>query len=82
MHQTMSAPAVRGATFDFEGQPMTVAQIHQIVPAVSKATLRFHLAAGRNTREAILNFNPAAGRARAGRRSKEIYQARIAAGGW
>lgn len=38
-----------GQTFDFEGEMLTIAQIRQRVQIVSDASLRAHLAAGRNT---------------------------------
>lgn len=47
-----------GQTFDFEGEMLTIAQIRQRVQIVSDASLRAHLAAGRNTASAILSHVP------------------------
>ena len=60
-----SAP--RGAAYEFEGQMLTIAQIHAIVPAISHSCIRNHLKNGRNTRHAMLNFSVAAVSARGGR---------------
>jgi hypothetical protein len=44
--------------FAFEGEQLTVAEIRTRVPALSDSSIRKHLAAGRNTRAAMLNFDP------------------------
>lgn len=51
--------------FMFEGESLTASQIRQRVPILSDATIRAHLAAGRNTASAMLTFDGAA-RSRAG----------------
>lgn len=50
----------------FEGEQLTVQQIHQRVPVLSERTIRDHLAAGRRTRTAMLCFDPIAAAAREG----------------
>lgn len=47
-----------GAVHEFEGEQLTVAEIHERVPALSKDTIRKHLAKGRRTRTAMLSYNP------------------------
>lgn len=42
-------------TYQFEGEYLTVRQIAERVPALSESTIRKHLAAGRNTRQAMLS---------------------------
>lgn len=48
----------------FEGEQLTVQQIHQRVPVLSERTIRDHLAAGRRTRTAMLCFDPIAAASR------------------
>lgn len=60
----------------FEGEQLTVQQIHQRVPALSQRTIRDHLAAGRRTRTAMLSFDPAAAAARGGRMTQRLLRAR------
>lgn len=55
------------ATFEFEGEQLTVTQIRARVPALGDATIRRYLAAGRNTRAAMLGVSVSAGRAASGR---------------
>lgn len=43
---------------EFEGEQLTVAEIHERVPALSRDTIRKHLAKGRRTRTAMLSYNP------------------------
>lgn len=40
--------------YEFEGQKMTIAEVHAIVPVMTPKNLAVHLKAGRNTRQAIL----------------------------
>lgn len=65
---------------DFEGEQLTVRQIHLRVPALSERTIRDHLAAGRRTRTAMLAFDPIAAAARGGRMTQRLLRARIDAG--
>lgn len=44
--------------FEFEGEMLTIAQIRQRVPILNDASLRAHIAAGRNTTQAILTHVP------------------------
>lgn len=60
----------RARVYEFEGEQLTVAQIRQRVPALSADTIRNHLAAGRNTRQAMLAFDPAAALRLGGRRGR------------
>lgn len=53
------------ATYLFEGERLTVAEIHQRVPAISDTTIRRHLSEVRCTKQAMLNFDVRA-RCRAG----------------
>ena len=62
---------MRSITYPFEGEQLTVAQIHALVPALSPSCIRNHLAAGRNTRQAMLSFNSAAASVRGGRRTAQ-----------
>lgn len=64
----------------FEGEQLTVQQIHQRVPVLSPRTIRDHLAAGRRTRVAMLCFDPIAAAARGGRMTQRILRARSTAG--
>ncbi len=63
----------------FEGEQLTVRQIHQRVPVLSERTIRDHLAAGRRTRTAMLCFDPIAAAARGGRITQRILRARSTA---
>lgn len=42
----------------FEGEELTVSQIRQRVPALSDQSIRSHLAAGRNSTQAMLSHFP------------------------
>jgi len=64
----------------FEGEQLTVQQIHQGVPVLSERTIRDPLAAGRRTRSAMLSFDPIAAAARGGRITQRILRARSTAG--
>ncbi len=59
----------RATRWMFEGEELTVAQIRQRVPILSDRTIRKHLAAGRDTRQAMLNFDISAASARGGRKA-------------
>ena len=63
----------------FEGEQLTVQQIHQRVPILSERTIRDHLAAGRRTRSAMLCFDPIAAAARGGRITQHMLRARSVA---
>ena len=43
-------------THTFNGEQMTVAQIRAIVPCLRSDTILNHLKAGRNTKDAMLNY--------------------------
>jgi hypothetical protein len=43
--------------YEFEGEMLTVAEIQKRVPRLTDPAIRKHLAAGRNTQQAILNHN-------------------------
>lgn len=60
----------------FEGEQLTVQQIHQRVPVLSQRTIRDHLAAGRRTSTAMLCFDPIAAAERGGRITQRILRAR------
>lgn len=62
----------------FEGEQLTVQQIHQRVPVLSPRTIRDHLAAGRRTSTAMLCFDPIAAAARGGRMTQRTLRARAA----
>jgi hypothetical protein len=49
---------VKPRLFDFEGEQLSAAEIQRRVPAISETSVRQHLAAGRNTREAMLTYRP------------------------
>lgn len=59
----------RAARWMFEGEELTVAQIRQRVPILSERTIRKHLARGRNTTSAMMNFDISAASARGGRKA-------------
>ena len=44
------------ATFEFEGEQLTVAQIRERVPILTDHCIRDHLKAGRNTVQAMLSY--------------------------
>lgn len=44
--------------YTFNGQPMTTAQIRAIVPCFRPDAILKHLKAGRNTKDAMLNYVP------------------------
>jgi hypothetical protein len=43
---------------DFEGELLTIAEIRNRVPVISEQSIREHLAAGRNSRQAMLCYRP------------------------
>lgn len=45
-------------TYTFDGQELTTAQIRAIVPCFRPDAILKHLAAGRNTKDAMLNYVP------------------------
>lgn len=64
----------------FDGEQLTVQQIHQRVPVLSQRTIRDHLSAGRRTSTAMLCFDPVAAAARGGRITQRILRARSSTG--
>jgi len=56
------------AKFLFEGEMRTVKEIQAIVPCMCDGTIRRHLRAGRNTRQALLAFDVGAAKSRNGRK--------------
>jgi len=64
----------------FDGEQLTVQQIHQRVPVLSQRTIRDHLSAGRRTSTAMLCFDPIAAAARGGRITQRILRARSSTG--
>lgn len=63
--------------YEFEGQMLTVVEIHAIVPAISEPAIVQHLKAGRVTRQQMLTFNPRAAMSAGGRRGKAIAGGRL-----
>lgn len=59
----------RATRYNFEGEQLTVTEIRQRVPALADTTIRRHLAAGRNTRQAMLTFDSSKGIATSGRKA-------------
>lgn len=55
--------------YEFEGELLTVSEIAERVPVLSRRAIRKHVQAGRNTRMAMLAFNPAVKRSAGGRRA-------------
>lgn len=64
--------------YTFDGQPMTLAEIRQRVPVISEATIRDHLRAGRNTKQAMLGFSQTEALRQAGKKSARTNRSR----GW
>lgn len=60
---------------DFEGEQLTVAEIMQRVPALADSTIRRHLAAGRNTRVAMLSFDQSRTNSANGRKAAKRFVA-------
>jgi hypothetical protein len=62
MSDTKSAagakPASSAKRFPFEGEELTVSEIRKRVPALSDQSIRSHLAAGRNSAQAMLTHFP------------------------
>jgi hypothetical protein len=50
-------------TFQFDGAMRTIAEIRAIVPCLGVSTIKAHLAAGRNTKQAMLTHDSSRGRA-------------------
>lgn len=65
-------------TYTFDGQLMTLAEIRQRVPVISEATIRDHLRAGRNTKQAMLSFSQTEALRQAGKKSAKTNRSR----GW
>lgn len=61
-------------THEFEGQQLTVRQIQEIVPACTEGAIRGHLKAGRNTRDAMLNWSPLEAARRSGRKGAKAAE--------
>lgn len=64
--------------YTFDGHPMTLAEIRQRVPVISEATIRDHLRAGRNTRQAMLSYSQVEAFRQAGKKSARVGRSR----GW
>lgn len=62
--------------FNFDGEDLTVKQIHARVPALSLQTVRNHLRCGRLTSIAMLTFSTEAVRTANGKRAAKRYKAR------
>jgi len=45
-------------TYEFEGKMMTIAEIHAIVPAISKYCVRDYLNKGMKTKKEMLIYRP------------------------
>ena len=65
-------------THPFDGEQLTVQQIHQRVPALSERSICRALAAGRNTKQSMLSFDPRQAYRAAGKKSKASPKSR----GW
>jgi hypothetical protein len=63
--------ASTGKRYRFEGQDLTVSEIRKVVPALSDSTIRKHLAEGRDTRHAMLTYNPLAASRAGGLRGRK-----------
>lgn len=44
-------------TYEFDGEQLTLAQIQERVPALSRRSITWHLDSGRTTRTAMLTFD-------------------------
>jgi len=64
--------------FLFEGREATIAEIRAIVPCLTDSTVRAHLRAGRNTKQAMLTFDFNAARRRGGQKGRKTVRAQ----GW
>jgi len=64
----------------FDGQPMTIAQIHARVPALSTTTIRRRLREGRCTAQTMLAFDTRCALRRAGKKTAKRRQAMQARG--
>jgi len=60
----------------FDGEQLTLQQIMERVPAYGRTAIRHHLAAGRNTAEAMLAFDHKAARHRAGVAGRAAVEAK------
>jgi hypothetical protein len=58
----------------FEGQLQTIAEIARLVPALSRKSIRNHLAAGRDTRRLMLSRDSVALRSASGKRNGAILK--------
>ena len=67
----------RGQRYTFDGEYLTVREIHQRVPALSIQTVRNHLRSGRVTTVAMLSFSTEAIRTANGRRAAKRYKAKL-----
>jgi hypothetical protein len=57
---------------------MTMAEIREQVPVISEATIRDHLRAGRNTKQAMLSYSQVEAFRKAGKKSARVGRSR----GW
>lgn len=67
----------KAAMYRFEGQDMTLAQVHQMVPAVSPEQLKVHILAGRNTKTAVLTYRRKSSRPASTPWSKPMHREHI-----
>lgn len=59
----------RPAQYKFEGRLLTLSEIKKHVPRLSVSAIKAHIEAGRNTKIAMLMFDPKAAARRGGRKS-------------
>lgn len=67
----------RGQRYWFDGEYLTVREIHRRVPALSIQTVRNHLRSGRATTVAMLSFSTEAIRTANGKRAAKRYKAKL-----
>lgn len=56
--------------YEFEGQQLTVREIHEIIPALGREAISRRIAAGMTTRQQMLNFDAGAAWRAGGRRGR------------
>lgn len=67
----------KGQRYLFDGELLTVREIHARVPALSVQTVRNHLKCGRATSVAMLSFSSEAVRTSNGKRAAKRYKERL-----
>ena len=60
--------------YEFEGEMLTMPEIERLVPALSRTSIRKHLAAGRDTRRLMLSRDSVALRSASGKRNGAILK--------